>query len=256
MRKISLLCLFFGAFAACGGARAGYDDERFRDEVRQGLDLVAARAHAHTVEDDAPGELGLDVYQKQNVVQNDEYGMYIPSDMYVRMGGGLNLGFASDRVGIAGTDTELSGGWTVQTGLGFNLSSYVRTEVDFQIQNFGFSDHKDALAGSRQLGGTLYFDFARRYVAAGDVTRRRTLVPFMGLGAGVGSYKFQGPDGAGGFFVAPRGILGLNVMLTDLIGIDLTYQYQMFIGQGLGWDVRRGGVQNLSDVMFSLRFNF
>jgi hypothetical protein len=45
-------------------------------------------------------------------------------------------------------------------------------------------------------------------------------------------------------------------MLTDLVGVDVAYQYQMFIGEGFGWDVRQGGVQNISDVMVSLRMNF
>ncbi len=45
-------------------------------------------------------------------------------------------------------------------------------------------------------------------------------------------------------------------MLTDVIGIDLSWQYQMFIGNGFGWDVRRGGVDNLNNAMVSFRVNF
>ena len=143
-----------------------------------------------------------------------------------------------------------------QIGLGWNLSSYVRTEIDFQAATFEFSDLDDYRATSQQLGGTLYFDFARRWVRTGDITRRRTFVPFMGLGVGTGMYKFQGAGGSDGFFVAPRAILGVNLMLTDVIGIDLSWQYQMFIGNGFGWDVRRGGVDNLNNAMLSFRVNF
>lgn len=256
MKKISLLSLFCATFVLCGGANAGYDDAKFRAEVLEGLDIIAARSNAHTVEDDAPGELGSDVYQKKNVVQNDGIGMYIPNDMYVRMGGSFNMPFATDKVDIYGDEVNMSAGWGVQLGLGWNLSSYVRTEIDFQLNEFGFSGYKDLNATAYQLGGTLYFDFARRYVRSGDITKRRTFVPYMGLGAGIGEYKFEGTSGSDGMFVAPRGVLGFNVMLTDLFGIDIAYQYQMFIGNGMGWDAHKGGVQNLSDVMVSFRFNF
>ncbi|MDR0741496.1 MAG: hypothetical protein LBF28_01860 [Rickettsiales bacterium] len=254
MKKISLLS--FAAIAVCASAVAGYDDERFRAEVLEGLDIVAAKSTAHTVEDDAPGELGADVYQKANVIQNDGIGIYVPSDMYLRGGIGLNLPFASEKVKINGAESELSGSWGTQLGLGWNLSSYVRAEIDFQSGEFGFSGYENASASAHQLGGTLYFDLTRRQVKIGDVTKRRTFVPFFGLGAGLGAYEFKGTAGAGGMFVAPRGVLGFNIMLTDLLGIDVAYQYRMFIGQGFGWNVGKGGVQNLSDIMLTLRFNF
>ena len=103
----------------------------------------------------------------------------------------------------------------------------------------------------------LYFDFARRYVQTGDITRRRHFVPFMGIGAGAGAYKFDGPGGADGFVIAaPRAVVGFNIMLTDLIGVDIMYQYQMMIGNGFGWNVRAGGVDNISNLMASFRVNF
>ena len=103
----------------------------------------------------------------------------------------------------------------------------------------------------------LYFDFARRYVQTGDITHRRAFVPFMGLGVASGFYQFDGTNGANGFVIAaPRAVLGFNVMLNDLIGIDIMYQYQMMIGNGFGWDVRAGGVDNISNVIASFRVNF
>ncbi len=63
--------------------------------------------------------------------------------------------------------------------------------------------------------------------------------------------------GADGFVIAaPRAQVGFNIALTDLIGIDIAYQYQMMIGNGFGWDVRAGGVDNVSNVMASFRVNF
>ena len=48
---------------------------------------------------------------------------------------------------------------------------------------FGKKGMDDKFATYRTVGGMLYFDFARRYVQMGDITYRRTFVPFMGLGA-------------------------------------------------------------------------
>ena len=73
----------------------------------------------------------------------------------------------------------------------------------------------------------------------------------------MGRYQFDGPRGADGLVIAaPRAAAGFNVMLTDLIGIDVMYQYQLMIGNGFGWDVRRGGANSVSNIMASFRVNF
>ncbi len=255
MKKLPFI-IAAGAVVA-SPALAAYNDAQFRSEVLTGLDIVGARANVTVIEDDAPGALGLEVYQTQNAVKNEDIKMFIPTSMYVRVGGGLNLGFATDKAEFAGHKYESSGSWTTKIGLGWNLSSYVRTEIDFQESTFEFSDLDDAQATYQTLGAMLYFDFARRYVMTGDVTRRRVFVPFMGIGAGLGHYQFDGDDGANGFVIAaPRAELGFNIMLTDLIGIDIAYQYQMMIGNGFGWDVRAGGVNNVSNIMATFRVNF
>lgn len=254
MKKIS----YFGILSVLLSvpAFASYDENMFQAEILEGLDLVGARANAD-VADPAPGELGLDVYQSADAVQNTDIQMFIPASMYVRMGGGFNLGFATDKAKVGNEEYESSGSWSTQVGLGWNLSSYVRTEIDFQESTFKFSDLDTVQANYRTLGGMLYFDFARRYVQTGDITRRRTFVPFMGLGAGFGQYQFDGAGGADGFVIAaPRATLGFNIMLNDLIGVDIMYQYQMMIGNGFGWDVRAGGVDNISNIMASFRANF
>ena len=103
----------------------------------------------------------------------------------------------------------------------------------------------------------LYFDFARRYVMDGDITRMRHFVPFMGVGAGFGHYEFEGVGGASGAVIAaPRATFGFNIMLTDLIGVDIAYQYQMMIGNGFGWGVDNDSVTSVSNVIASFRVNF
>ena len=254
MKKISC---FLVAMLVAMPAYAKYSDRQFRSEVSRGLDIVGAELNVNVVADDAPGALGLDVYQKVGVVDTSNTTMFIPTTMYVRAGGGFNLGFATDQVKFGGKKYTSSGSYTTQIGLGWNMSSYVRTEIDAQMSTFKFSDLENRTANYQTLGAMLYFDFARRYVQTGDITRMRHFVPFMGLGVGIGHYEFEGTDGASGFVIAaPRATFGFNVMLTDLIGIDIAYQYQMMIGNGFGWGVRNGGVDNISNIVASFRVNF
>ncbi len=249
----------FGLVALCmtlPALGAGVE-ARFADEVLTGLDIISARENVDVVLDDAPGELGRDVYQTVSEAPRGDIRIFIPTDMYMRAGGGLNLGFATSKAAFGPTEHESSGSWTTQIGLGWNLSSYVRTEIDFQTTSFKFSDLDDFSANSKSLGAMVYFDFARRYVMTGDVTVRRSFVPFMGLGAGVAWYQFEGASGADGIAVAaPRAALGFNVMLTDLIGVDVMYQYQMMIDRGFGWNTNDTGITSISNIMASVRVNF
>lgn len=254
MKKISVLAILMTTF---GANAATYDADKFRSEILTGVDMIGARTTIAETPIAAPGELGREVYEIAGAMNPDDIQMHIPTSMYVRMGGGLNLGFATDKAAFGGAEFESSGSYTTQIGLGWNLSSYVRTEIDFQESLFKFSDLDARQATYQTVGGMLYFDFARRYVQTGDITRRRTFVPFMGIGAGLGVYDFEGMGGADGFVIAaPRATLGFNIMFTDLIGVDVAYQYQMMIGNGFGWDVRAGGVDNISNIMASIRVNF
>ena len=256
MKKISYFGITLAVFAALD-ANAAYDDAKFMREVGRGLDLISAETTLPVIEQTAPGELGAEVYQFVGSVSSEDTQMFIPTDMYMRIGGGLNLGFATDSVVFDGAEYKSSGSYTTQIGLGWNLSSYVRAELDFQNMLFKFSGLDNRAATYNTFGGMLYFDFARRYILTGDVTYRRTFVPYMGIGAAVGLYEFQGADGANGVVIAaPRATLGFNIMLTDLFGIDIAYQYQMMIGDGFGWNVRNGGVDNISNIMASIRMNF
>jgi len=172
-------------------ANASRTSRQFVSEVSRGADVVNAEHNVNTP-DVAPGELGGDVYQSVGVVDSSRVRMFIPTDMYMRAGGGLNLGFATDKASCGDVKHKSEDGYTVQLGLGWNLSSYVRTEIDFQTTTLKFAHLKNFNAEYKTLGAMLYFDFARRYVMDGDVTRMRHFVPFMGIGAGFGHYDFEG----------------------------------------------------------------
>lgn len=264
MKRISYLGLAI-ALLCSGYAFAGEEDARFKAEVLEGLDIVSARLNADIVPDSAPGALGEEVYMVEGAVNNTNTRMFIPTTMYVRMGAGYGLPFATDKAefkvdSVGDMTLKTKDSWSTQIGLGLNFSSFVRGELDFQAAtfNFDFDIEKVKLSANYQSAGAmLYFDFARRYIQTGDITYRRRFVPFMGIGAGVGQYAFETDYGANGFFfAAPRAALGFNVMLTDLIGIDVMYQYQMMLGNGFGWGTNLDSVNNISNIMVSVRANF
>jgi hypothetical protein len=270
MKKISCFAIVCACLAICGNADAAHRNRAFRGEVLRGLDSgrvnystrSAVPCDTPTIDATAAsyagayGELGQEVFYDESPAKNEDYNIYVPTPMYVRMGGGLNIAGATKKARVGNEKHESRNSWNVLIGLGWNMSSYVRTEITFQESSFGFKGI-DARADYHTLNGMLYFDFARRYVHHGDITYRRTFVPFMGIGAGIGEYEFAGPDGAGGFLVvAPRLELGMNFMLNDMIGLDLAYQYQMNMGHGFGWNTSRNGVDNIGNVVATIRVNF
>lgn len=238
-------------------AHAKIDADVFVREVARGVDVVSAPRVAPSVVDEAPGALGAEVYESAGVVEGAGMRMFIPTSMYLRMGGGLNLGFLSSKATYMGAKYETTESYATQIGLGWNLSSYVRGELDFQTETLNFSDIDNMYADYQTIGGMLYFDLARRYVQMGDITHRRTFVPFMGVGAAFGAYRFNGAGGVeGAVWAAPRAVLGFNIMFNDLIGLDFYYQYNMMIGNGFGWGAPHGGVDGISNLMTSFRVNF
>lgn len=253
MKKISYFCLM-AAITVPGVADAA-NNKKFQSEIHRGLDIVTVRETVDVLATaDAPGELGYEVYQTIDTVDASDVRVFVPTTMYMRAGGGLNIGAATSAAKSDVAEYDARGGYTAEIGLGWNLSSFVRTEIDFQTTTLNFA-HTDNGASFQTLAGMLYFDFARRYVQTGDVTRRRTFVPFMGIGAGVGQYKFDGAGGADGLaLLAPRAEIGFNIMFNDLIGVDIAYQYQLMISDGFGWhgDTSAG----VSNVVASFRFNF
>lgn len=271
MKKISCFMTLCIGVAVCADANAGRAN-RFKTEVLNGLPVVRTVPTYDAPTNDsgimtvdataasyagAYGELGQEVFYDESPANAEDYKIFIPTTMYVRMGGGLNIAGATKRARVDGERYKSKNSWSALIGLGWNMSSYVRTEIAFQQSTFEFKDLPDMSADYHTINGMLYFDFARRYVQTGDITYRRTFVPFMGIGAGIGEYEFSGDTGAGGFVVvAPRLELGMNFMLNDMIGLDIAYQYQMNIGHGFGWRTTRSGVDNMGNIMATFRVNF
>ncbi len=271
MKKISYFTPICLGLLVCAPTFAASRSGRFRSEVLNGLNVIRVQnvdgsnvqSQPNAIDVTAAsyagayGEMGQEVlYDESPAANADDYKIFVPTTMYVRMGGGLNISGATKKARVGHEKYESKNSWNTTIGLGWNMSSYVRTEIAFQESTFGFKD-LSASADYHTLNGMLYFDFARRYVQTGDITYRRTFVPFMGIGAGIGEYEFSGTGGAGGFLVvAPRLELGMNFMLNDMIGLDVAYQYQMNIGHGFGWNTSRSGVDNVGNVMATIRVNF
>jgi opacity protein-like surface antigen len=252
-------------------AQAAHYSEKFKHEVLEGLDI---RATLQTPGFKAPGTLGHEVYKTADAGESDELNTYVPTSMYVRGGVGYTFGWMSGHAESSFGSAEIRDGHSVQIGLGWNLSKIARAEIDFQFNKFRFDKETawaiyptDLSASSTEIGGIVYFDLRKKYIATGDIVRKRTVVPFVGLGIGVGRFSFNnalsniGPgiwiEGNVGTFVAPRAEVGLNFGITESLGLDFTYQYQMKFSHGFGWGPNLpSGLTSVSNIISSLRFNF
>ncbi|MBO7509480.1 MAG: hypothetical protein J6T57_04370 [Alphaproteobacteria bacterium] len=277
---IKILTFACIGLTVCANVFAADVNKQFRREVRRGLSSghgsglvyypsgsgnvgyrgTNATQGANTTRNvayDDYGELGREVFYDRGKIDDSDYQIFIPTSMYVRMGGGLNISALTKKARFADSEHATRDSWNVSIGVGWNMSSYVRTELVFQESTFRFQELSDLTADYHTLNGMLYFDFLRRYVRTGDITYRRSFVPFMGIGLGMGTYDFAGPLGADGFVMAaPRIEFGMNFMLNDMIGLDIAYQHQMLIGHGFGWQTGRSGLDNVGNIMATFRIDF
>ncbi|MCL2338723.1 MAG: hypothetical protein FWC51_02085 [Proteobacteria bacterium] len=289
MKKVALCAVFVALFASpamavcttgCVVPTTTARDVNFKSEVAEGLDVTAARANAGIfAKAPAPGQLGAEVYITADAAKQNDYQIYIPPEMYVRGGGGYTLGFLSGHARSGFGTADISDGYAVIAGLGWNISSFARAEIGFQHDTLHFNgvdawavDPANLRAVSNAGYAMWYFDLRRRFVPAGDIIRRRTIVPYIGLGVVGGeigvddtrAYTNGSPPaitwmtGSDSLFVAPRAEVGLNIMLTDFWGIDIAYQYQYyFTNNGFGWGDLPGLYRTgQSNIMASLRVNF
>ncbi|MCL2331119.1 MAG: hypothetical protein FWC61_01075 [Proteobacteria bacterium] len=301
--KIVYLCCVLCAVCFAPTARAGYDNQRFVWEVTQGLDIVSVDTYINTYDDRdyTGGALAREVYSASDLancprvagcLQNDccqkkaataviaaqnaapepetDYDLFIPTDMYIRMGLGYNIGFLTSSARYGGLPDATAASattWNSQFGLGWNISAFTRAEMDIQIRNFRFENAPwsayDLRARSQSVGANIYFDLIRRYERTGDLTTRSKFVPFIGLGISAGAIDFDDAgvipigfaDGVRSAFVAPRATIGVSFALTNLVNLDIAYQYELMLSNGFGWESKNGAT-SISDIFASLRINF
>ncbi|MCL2538190.1 MAG: hypothetical protein FWF34_00660 [Alphaproteobacteria bacterium] len=261
----SAICLSVFAYAAYG---AGHDS-RFKAEVRDGLDIRHARDTAHIPT--AHGALGGEVYESATAAKSDDFKLYIPRHNYIRAGGGITIPWLSGAANSPLGHADIGNGYAVRLGLGRNFTPFARGEIDFQYNDFGFDRDTtwafapgDMYARSHAIGGMLYFDFLQRYHTTGDVLRRRSFIPFIGLGVNVGRVETSDAQTSFGWiyghksaFIAPRAELGLTVMLSDAIGVDVAYQYSAMVSNKFGFGGgQKDSAASISNIMASIRYNF
>lgn len=262
MRKIFATCLL--PFALCGAAHAAAGDQLFKREVRDGLDIrVMADGQAP-----APGQLGREVYRNAGAADSDDLKPYVKTDMYARLGGSITTDWLSGDAKSEFGRAEVKNGYSAQIGIGWNTSDIVRLETGFQYNSIRLGKtywaESKLGAAAQQIYGMMYFDLTKRYDARGDIIRREYLVPFIGVGIGAGHFAVDDAkvglgwiDGASGLFAAPRFEAGLNIAVTDFFGVDIAYQYSMYITDGFGWgDNLSGGITGISSITAGFRFNF
>ena len=251
-------------------------DAKLLDEVRGGLVMSNAGAR---MTDYRGGRLASEVYGVEGVQSgcvevidsDDDYEPFIPTKMYVRMGAGMNIPFATSKAkygGLPNAAAESDGSWLTQFGVGWNVNPFARVEADVQIHNYRFARAPwsafDSRAKTQSGGVALYIDMLHRYERHGDVTVRRRFVPFFGIGASAGTIDFEDAgvwpigfaNGERNAFIAPRGVLGVSVALSNTWNLDLAYQYELLVSRGFGWETRGSSAASVSDIIASFRINF
>jgi opacity protein-like surface antigen len=246
MKKTLLLIIHCGLILAPMHVMAR--DSALLAEARDGIDFRVAQQNR------ASGTLGRKVYGTDSGEVPNNLRLYVPTDMYIRMGGGWTAGFLSGDADIY----DIQNGYTVTLGLGWNLLQVLRAEIAYSQNRFDFQDIR-AGARSHQAVGMAYFDLLGRYTKRGDVVQRRTLVPFVGVGAGIGHLSFDDmplEPGHDGIFWAPRLDAGFNIAVTDFVGIDLMYRYEIYMTDKFGWAHAHSENPAVSNFVASIRFNF
>ncbi|MDR1027217.1 MAG: hypothetical protein LBL46_02260 [Rickettsiales bacterium] len=204
-------------FSLCGAAGAANYDA-FTSETARGLDYIAVRAKKPA----AAGSLGNAVYDKGPVETDQD--VFIPTDFYVRLGGGANFGI---KQGV-----EYDWGFFERFALGANFSSWARGELALWHQDLRWTDSPSAGSGTANIDGgdaMLYFDLARRYRMRGDIMYRRRVVPFIGIGA-AGGYADFAATGFSGFIAGGRAAAGFSFLMTETNAIDLSAKYEFMTG--------------------------
>jgi hypothetical protein len=237
---------FFIAVIVTFSAGAKYD--AFTAEAQNGLDYVAAKSKGAVPD----GDLGRNVYIGK--VQ-DDYDAFIPTANYVRVGAGMNLGFASSGFRINGEKTDYNFGIGENMAIGLNVTSVFRTEIGWGHSDMRFNDGTaDLDVGHLKF----YFDLARRYVVAGDVFYRRRIVPFIGFGGSAGWVDFGNAGSVSGRDSMAYGAnaeFGLSFVFSETNAVDLSVGYEYLFGADAGWDDPSKSFGNTS-VMVSWRSGF
>jgi hypothetical protein len=219
--------LFFIALLATLPANAKKYDA-FTAEAKKGLDYVAVKYKG----DSADGDLGRTVYTEK---VREDYDIFIPTTNYVRLGVAANIGLVSTSLVLNGEDKKYDFGLAENLGIGWNLYSFIRTEIDW---GHSYVRYDGGSANFDMLRTRIYFDLMRRYVLSGDVYYRRRIVPYIGVGGGAGWADFgNSGNGQGHDSLAYGGNaeLGISFAFSDTNAIDLAAGYEYLFGSGFGW---------------------
>lgn len=224
-----------------------YNDYMFKKEIRDGLGIYGTynsdgtsiygkedsdnseygeKKNKITKENIPDGDLGAEVYTEKNKI--DTFAIHIPTSMYIKSGIGTDLKIVSDKT-IYFDDldnNEFYYSIVPVIGLGFNLSSFVRTEINLEANRTYFKN--SLYSYSHEIEANLQFDLIKRYFKTGDVIRRNHFIPFIGGGGSLGAYTFEQKE-LSGYFISPEIIGGINIVLTNLLSMDIAYKHQFYL---------------------------
>ena len=164
-----------------------------------------------------------------------EQDVFIETTHYIRMGLLVNIdgGLTREYLRHGGERANHDFGLGPTFAIGREFGSMLRAELGFERSDFRFDDyraHKDA------AHLTLILDLWPRYSRREDMVVRRSIVPFVGVGAIGGHGNFREDDGMSGWLYGLRGVAGLGLAFTETNAIDLTVFYNQMRGRGYYWN--------------------
>ena len=199
MQKLLLiLTIFFGLFAAFGGAFANYD----------------------AFGSDGPAPTGG--------IQH-----YIPTTHYIRMGAGVNIGGVLDnKLTAAGAPVTYEYGLNLNFALGLNIWQMLRAEFGWERSYYNIASADtanmtvifDLARRYRQQNGVIWHKTIVPFVGVGAV-------------GGWAEFNDAGAlPGGRGWIYGWRGLAGIGLYLTETNAIDIMATYNEFHGHKIGWD--------------------
>ena len=162
---------------------------------------------------------------------------FIPAPLYVRLGAGSNLGFAGSSFDIGGTPVKYNWGPVMQFGLGWNMFSFMRSEIMWGHSEMRFPGNAEANFETGRVA--LYIDLVRRHAACGETRCIRRVTPFVGGGAAGAWAEFNeinGIEGKNSLLYGGHGSAGFGFAFSETNAVDLMVTHEILFGNKFGWD--------------------
>ncbi len=241
MKKSLVLLLGAVAILTSMPANAVISKYGLSEEIFYGLDAEQIK-NVHSKIDDSEV-----VFDKNESNLYPGFNAIRDSWFYVFIGGGAIIPM-DFKINDA-TDSEIAKleyqnvGWNAMGGIGANLFSFMRTDVEMGIHNLSFENNSTSIVLSsdslkvRNLTamGNIYFDLFGRYYTTGDSVWKNGFTPYVGAGCGLSYIDLPDMKISGvpvindaDYQFAWQAMAGFSFSITDTFNVDIGYKYINF----------------------------